>query len=220
MTGGDDLDSPPLPGSNRSSLESGRSIGGVANSISPSVMIPERIVTDHRRQSEDMRHREVSFVGHFVFLIFIVSFAISSSSTVPSSLFPFIPPFYFFSLSLSLSLFLSPPFSPSSSLSLFPFSSKVDDDDRDFRRAHYRHESSPSLYSSHLGGGGISGGATDKNKIKKKIEIDPPRRSIRQRLGNREDERRFVIHVCVCVYTCTCTCQSSLPEYFFDDMGY
>ena len=197
MTGGDDLDSPPLPGSNRSSLESGRSIGGVANSISPSVMIPERIVTDHRRQSEDMRHREVSFVGHFVFLIFIVSFAISSSSTVPSSLFPL---FLHFIFSLSLFLSLSPPFSPSSSLSLFPFSSKVDDDDRDFRRAHYRHESSPSLYSSHLGGGGISGGATDKNKIKKKIEIDPPRRSIRQRLGNREDERRFVIYVCVYIH--------------------
>ena len=110
MTGGDDLDSPPLPSSNRSSLESGRSIGGVANSISPSVMIPERIVTDHRRQSEDMRHREVSFVGHFVFLIFIVSFAISSSSTVPSSLFPLFLHFIF-SLSLSLSF----------SLSLLPF---------------------------------------------------------------------------------------------------
>ncbi|XP_019862843.1 PREDICTED: RNA-binding protein 27-like [Amphimedon queenslandica] len=131
MTGGDDSDSTPpsglISGSNRSSLESVRSSGGVANSVSPSMMVPERIVTDHRRQSEDMRHRE------------------------------------------------------------------VDDDDRDFRRAHYRHEPSPSLYPAHIGGGGASGsgtGAAEKNKIKKKIEIDPPRRSIRQRLGNREDERR------------------------------
>lgn len=58
----------------------------------------------------------------------------------------------------------------------------MDDEDRDFRRAHYRHDTSP-LYSS--------SSIADKNKIRKKIEVDPPRRSIRQRLGNREDERRY-----------------------------
>jgi hypothetical protein len=62
---------------------------------------------------------------------------------------------------------------------------EVDDDERDFRRTHYRHDND---YYSHMSGGG---NMMDRNRtIKKKIKIDPPRRSIRQRLGNREDERR------------------------------
>ena len=62
LTGGDELDATPpmsVVGSNRSSIESGRSMVS-GKSGSPSVgTVPERIVTDHRRQSEDIRHREV-----------------------------------------------------------------------------------------------------------------------------------------------------------------
>lgn len=56
---------------------------------------------------------------------------------------------------------------------------EVDDDDRDFRRARYRHESSPVLNT-----------AGDRGR-KRKNEVDPPRRSLRPRLGQREDERNI-----------------------------
>ena len=60
MTGADDHETtPPLnvSGSN-SSGDSGRSGGGVSNSESL-LLGSDRVVIDHRRQSEEIRHREV-----------------------------------------------------------------------------------------------------------------------------------------------------------------
>lgn len=60
LTGSDDRDTtPPLKTGNRSNVDNGRGVMGVVSSVSPSLGGPERIVTDHRRVSEDVRHREV-----------------------------------------------------------------------------------------------------------------------------------------------------------------
>ena len=71
--------------------------------------------------------------------------------------------------------------------------SQVDDDDRDFRRTKPRHGSPPTL----------EGG--ERGQRKRRVEPDPPKRSIKQRLGPKEDDyRKYVIEQVQCTqYHCT-----------------
>ena len=67
---------------------------------------------------------------------------------------------------------------------------QVDEDDRDFRRARSRQE--PLLRSHIPDSSGPGRGSTDKGQGRKKRGIpEPLRRPVHQRLGVRDDDRKY-----------------------------